>query len=184
MLHQKTDKCPCLGGIICSNKYATCQFRWPHGLRPGPTAARLLLMRVRIRPRAWVSLSCNYCVVSGRVLCDGSITNYSREFLPNEVFLSRIAEPHRGGQGPQLLSRHQKDVQFLWLIFRIRSIIMLSEVNFIRLVKHKSDDKYYYSYWKLFTHEPNFLTVPLLSYHYWFNVWRGISFDMPDSYMY
>jgi hypothetical protein len=37
-------------------------------------AARLLGLRVRIPPRAWMSVSCECCVLSGRGLCDGPIT--------------------------------------------------------------------------------------------------------------
>jgi len=46
-----------LDGIIYSSKYAICQSRWLNGLKRGPKAGRLLGMRVRIRPGAWVSLS-------------------------------------------------------------------------------------------------------------------------------
>ena len=66
-----------LDGIIYSSKYAICQSRWLNGLKRGPKAGRLLGMRVRIRPGAWVSLSLSLvkcCVVSGRGLCDGPVT--------------------------------------------------------------------------------------------------------------
>jgi len=42
-------------------------------LRRGYAAARLLLLRVRIPPGIWMAVSCEYCVLSGRVLCDGPI---------------------------------------------------------------------------------------------------------------
>ena len=50
--------------------------------RPNPVAARSktgkasrpLGLRVRILPGAWVSVSCECCVLSGRGLCDGLIT--------------------------------------------------------------------------------------------------------------
>jgi hypothetical protein len=40
------------------------------GLRRGTAAARLLGLRVRIPPGAWMSVSCECCVLSGRGLCD------------------------------------------------------------------------------------------------------------------
>jgi hypothetical protein len=39
---------------------------------PIPVAARLLGLRVRIPPGAWMSVSCEFCVLSGRGLCVGS----------------------------------------------------------------------------------------------------------------
>jgi len=40
----------------------------------GSTTAGLRGMRVRISPAAWVSVCCDCCVLSGRVLCDGPFT--------------------------------------------------------------------------------------------------------------
>ena len=37
-------------------------------------AARLLGLRVRIPPGAWISIWCECCVLSGRGLCDGLIS--------------------------------------------------------------------------------------------------------------
>jgi hypothetical protein len=48
-------------------------FRWLHGLRLGSVVARLRGSRVRNRSLAWVSVSCDYNVSSGRVLCEGAI---------------------------------------------------------------------------------------------------------------
>jgi hypothetical protein len=47
--------------------------QWPCGLRRGSTAARLLGLWLRIPPRAWISVSCDCCVLSGRGLCDGLV---------------------------------------------------------------------------------------------------------------
>ena len=44
------------------------------GLRRGSVVARLLGLRVRITPGAWMSVCCECCVLSGRGLCDGLIT--------------------------------------------------------------------------------------------------------------
>ena len=48
---------------------------WPIPLaaRRGFAAARFPGLRVRIPPGAWISVSCEFCVLSRRVLCDGSI---------------------------------------------------------------------------------------------------------------
>jgi len=50
------------------------QFQWSHGLKRGPEAAWLLRLQVQIPPGAWMSVSCERCVLSGRGLCDGLIT--------------------------------------------------------------------------------------------------------------
>ena len=48
--------------------------QWPRGLRRGSAAARLLGLRVRIPPGAWMFVCCECCVLSGRGLCDELIT--------------------------------------------------------------------------------------------------------------
>jgi len=47
---------------------------WPRGLRRGSAAARLLGLRVRIPPWAWISVCWECCVLSGRGLCNELIT--------------------------------------------------------------------------------------------------------------
>jgi hypothetical protein len=54
-------------------KYCNCRSEWPSGLRRGSAADRLLGLRVRIPPVAWMSVSCAFCVLSCRGLCDGPI---------------------------------------------------------------------------------------------------------------
>jgi len=51
-----------------------CRSQWPRGLRRRSTAARLLRSSVRIPPGAWIFVSCECCVLSGRGLCDELIT--------------------------------------------------------------------------------------------------------------
>ena len=51
----------------------SCRFRWPRGLRRGSAAERLLGLRVRIPPRAWICFLRVLCVVRWG-LCDGPIT--------------------------------------------------------------------------------------------------------------
>jgi len=44
------------------------------GLRRGSAAVRLLGLQVRIPAGAWIHVSCECFVLSGRGLCDGQIT--------------------------------------------------------------------------------------------------------------
>jgi len=44
------------------------------GLRRGSAAARLLGLKIRIPPAAWMSVCCECCVLSGRGLCEELIT--------------------------------------------------------------------------------------------------------------
>jgi hypothetical protein len=55
-------------------KHTICRSQWPRGLRRRSTAARLLRLWVRIPPGAWMYVCCDFCVLSGRGLCDGLIT--------------------------------------------------------------------------------------------------------------
>ena len=48
--------------------------RWPRGLRRRSAAARLLRLWVRIPRAAWMSVCCEFCVLSGRCLCNKLIT--------------------------------------------------------------------------------------------------------------
>ena len=48
--------------------------QWPRGLRRMSTAARLLGSWVRIPPGAWMSVCCEYYVLTSRGLCDELIT--------------------------------------------------------------------------------------------------------------
>jgi hypothetical protein len=55
-----------------------CWSQWQSGLRTGCEAARLLGLRVRIPPVAWMSLSCERCVLSDSGLCEGPITRLEK----------------------------------------------------------------------------------------------------------
>ena len=48
-------------------------FQWPPDLRRVSVAARLLGLRLRIPPGAWMS-KCDFRVLSGTVLCVGTVT--------------------------------------------------------------------------------------------------------------
>jgi hypothetical protein len=51
------------------------RFQLSRCLKSEFTATRLLELRVRIPPAAWISVSCECCVLSGRGLCVGMITH-------------------------------------------------------------------------------------------------------------
>jgi hypothetical protein len=51
-----------------------CRYRWPRYLVRVSVAARLLGLRIRIPPGAWMSVSCDCRVLSGRDLCVGTAT--------------------------------------------------------------------------------------------------------------
>ena len=93
---QKREKCLTKMGVVAAGREVTwdlglqplndlhlyfLQFRfnnsrsqWPRGLRRRSAAARLLRSSVRIPPGAWMFVCCEYCVLSGRGLCDELIT--------------------------------------------------------------------------------------------------------------
>jgi len=48
--------------------------QWPRGLRRRSTASRFLELLVRSPPGAWMFVSCECCLSSGRGLCVGLIT--------------------------------------------------------------------------------------------------------------
>jgi hypothetical protein len=81
--------------------------QWPRGLRCGSAADRLLGLRVRIPPVAWMSVSCECCVLSGRGLCYGLITRPEESYrlwcvsdCDREALIMKRPWPHWG------LSRH------------------------------------------------------------------------------
>jgi len=78
---------------LAMNNYADpnlmyCRSQWPRCLRLGSAAARLLGLRVRIPPWAWMPVSCEYCVVSYRSLRRAD--HSSREVLPSVLCLNII----------------------------------------------------------------------------------------------
>jgi len=56
------------------SNFFVCQSQWPRGLRRRSSAARLLRLWVRIPSGGWMFVCCEYCVLSGRSLCDGLIS--------------------------------------------------------------------------------------------------------------
>jgi hypothetical protein len=72
----KTYNCSCkyFNVGIMGSLMLTCRSQWPRSLRRGSAAVRLLGLRVRLPLRAWMSVSCECCVLSVRGLCVGLIT--------------------------------------------------------------------------------------------------------------
>jgi hypothetical protein len=77
------------------------------GLRHRSAATRLLGLWVRIPPEAWMSFSCECCVLSGRGLCDRLITHPEESFrlwwvVECDLETSRMRRPWLtgGGGGP------------------------------------------------------------------------------------
>ena len=58
---------------ICSQWIVWCWSRWLRDITCGSVAARLLELRVRVPPGAWVYLSSGCCVLSCIIICDGPI---------------------------------------------------------------------------------------------------------------
>jgi len=64
---------PHLCKLFFISKLPYCRFWWPSALRRVSAAPRLMGLWVRIPPEAWMSVSCDCCVLSGRGLCIGLI---------------------------------------------------------------------------------------------------------------
>ena len=69
-----------LYGICGWQSNDRCRSRWSRRLRHGPVAARLLRLLVQIPPGAWISVSWDYCVLSGISLCVGPITRPEQSY--------------------------------------------------------------------------------------------------------
>jgi hypothetical protein len=79
-----------------------CTTKWPCGLRRGSSAAHLLGSWFRIPPGAWMSVSCECCVLSGRGLCDGLIPRPEESYrlwCVSDV-CDHETSTKRGGPGP------------------------------------------------------------------------------------
>jgi hypothetical protein len=68
------------GYCSCLHPHQHCRSQWTHGIRRGFLAAPSLELWVRIPPWAWMSVSCECCVLSGRGLCDGPITRSKESY--------------------------------------------------------------------------------------------------------
>jgi hypothetical protein len=62
------------------NEWISFRSQWPRGLRRGSAASRLLGSRVRIQQAAWMSVSCECCVLKGRSMCVVVITRPEQSY--------------------------------------------------------------------------------------------------------
>jgi hypothetical protein len=67
-----------------------CWSRWPRVLRRRSAAARQLRLWVWISPEAWMSVSCECCVLSGRGLCDELITRPEESYRTGFAFVCDV----------------------------------------------------------------------------------------------
>ena len=83
--------------------------QWPRGVRRRSADARLLRSWVPIQPGSWIFACCDYCVMSGRGLCDELITRPEESYrmwcvVVCDLETSRMRSPDPlGGR-----SRHRK----------------------------------------------------------------------------
>jgi hypothetical protein len=71
---------PCSTLFVAHSTSNYCRSEWLRCLRRRSAAAPLLGLRVRIPPRAWMSVSCDCCVLSDRRLCLGLITRLEESY--------------------------------------------------------------------------------------------------------
>jgi hypothetical protein len=87
-----------------------CRSQWPRGLGRGSAAARLLGLRVRIPPRAWMSDSCECCVLSGSGLCNGLITRPEESYRQWCVWVWSLSLDNEEVLAHSGLSSHREKV--------------------------------------------------------------------------
>jgi len=128
-------------------------FWWPHGLRCGSVPACLVGLWVGILPGAWMFVSCECCVLSGRGLCIGLITHIEESYLlwcviecDHEASITRRAWPDgccctMGGGGianeyPVQLNKHHMCLETAWYPFVIKMTnqVLVSAVNSLSVI--------------------------------------------------
>ena len=77
--------------IIHTLLYSVCRSQWPRGLRRGSAAVRLLGLWVRSPLGAGMSVSCTWCVLSGRDLCVGLINSCLKPNCSNPQLLTTMS---------------------------------------------------------------------------------------------
>ena len=76
--------------IICHSYEYNCKWQWSSGLRRGSVAACLLILRVQIPPKAWMSVSCECCLLSSRVLCIRLISHLEESYRMWHVIVCNL----------------------------------------------------------------------------------------------
>jgi hypothetical protein len=91
--------CTSRSQIVVGVKFSV---QWPRGRRRGSAAVRLLGLRVRIPPEAWIFVCCGCCVLPGRGLCDGPIPRPEESYRLWCVLMVVIVKPlERGKPRPE-----------------------------------------------------------------------------------
>jgi hypothetical protein len=80
----------------------------PRGLRRGSAVAHLLELRVRILPGAWMSVSCECCVLLGRGHRVWPITRPEESYQLRCIWVWSTEREQCGSLGPLGLSNHEK----------------------------------------------------------------------------
>jgi hypothetical protein len=91
-------------------------FQWPLRLRCGFTQGLLLGLMLQIPPGAWMSVSCECCVLSGRHLCDWPITRPEESYRVWCVWVSS-RNLIRGGLDQQRMSSRDNIYIFIFLLW-------------------------------------------------------------------
>jgi len=84
---------------------------WSRGLRRGSVPTRLLGLRFRIPPEAWMSVAFECYVLSCRGLCDGPITRLEESY--RVLCLNVISEPRQGEVDSRRLSNYKKKLRII-----------------------------------------------------------------------
>jgi hypothetical protein len=94
-----------------------CRSQWPRGVRRGPAAARLLGLWFRIPPGAWMCVSFECCVLSGRGLCVGLVPRPEESYrlwcvwvCDREASKMRRPRPQRGCRA---IGKKEKKIVFV-----------------------------------------------------------------------
>jgi hypothetical protein len=82
--------------LILSGEHNLCRSLWPNGLRRGSAAARLLGLRFRIPPEAWMSVSCECCALSSSLYVQRSFTKSAVCKCGREASIMMRLSPTRG----------------------------------------------------------------------------------------
>ena len=102
------------------------RFQWPHSIRV-PAAARLLGLRVRIPPGAWIFVCCECRVLSGRGLCDELITRPEEAYQLYCVIVCVLETSKMRKPRPALGRCATKQLKFLLIkcnVIHVQSRIM------------------------------------------------------------
>ena len=82
-----------INAVVLPYVSTTTRSQLSRGLRRGSVAACLLGLWVRIPLRAWMSVSCECCGMSGRCLRVGLVTRSEESYRVWCVYLSVIVKP-------------------------------------------------------------------------------------------